>query len=97
MTQFAFFTIKKGGRQVDSDHITRIHFLLVIITLTFLLNTNQCAATKAFANTKPENNKSSINTAKDWFDKGTALIKSNKYKEAIECFDKALLFCAGSP
>src|SRR3989339_803850 len=75
---------------MNSDHIIKIHFVLVVITLIFLLNTNQCAATKAFANTKPENNKSSINTAKDWFDKGIALIKSNKYKEAIECFDKAI-------
>ncbi|WP_347274522.1 tetratricopeptide repeat protein [Candidatus Kuenenia sp.] len=64
----------------------------VIIIITFLLSINQYATAKALANTKPENNKSSINTAKDWFDKGIALVKSKKYKEAIECFDKALLF-----
>lgn len=77
---------------MNSDHIIKIHFMPVIIIITFLLSINQCAATKALANTSPENNKSSINTAKDWFDKGIALIKSKKYQEAIECFDKALLF-----
>ncbi|HJH26535.1 MAG TPA: peptide transporter, partial [Methanophagales archaeon] len=30
------------------------------------------------------------NDEKAWFDKGNDLIKSGKYKEAIECFDKII-------
>ena len=29
-------------------------------------------------------------TAKEWYDKGTALIKSGRHQEALQCCDKAL-------
>ena len=38
-----------------------------------------------------------METAKDWKDKGNALVKEKKYKEALDCYSKAIEIDTNDP
>ncbi|MGR3309829.1 MAG: tetratricopeptide repeat protein [Candidatus Brocadiales bacterium] len=79
---------------MDSRYIIKKLFVLTIIALTLLLNPpqadNPVNANTTLADTTSESNQSPTNEARDWINKGNALVKGYRYAEAIECFEKAI-------